>query len=285
MKLVMYSVKDGDVKAGVVDDDGVEGDGVEGGEVRQLAGEDTSMITLIEEGAGQQPVGGESVALEEVKLYPPLARPGKIIGIGLNYEDHAAETGAEIPEKPIVFAKYPNTITGPGNLIRIPEITQQADYEAELAVVIGRKAWNVEAEDALDYVFGYMNANDVSSRDLQFSEGGQWTRSKSIDTFAPIGPYLVTKDEIEDPQNLSVRCTLNGEVVQEGTTEKMIFSVAEIVAFLSTGMTLEPGDIILTGTPPGVGVARDPQVFLKDGDEVTIEIEGLGTLTNPVEAE
>lgn len=279
MKLVMYSVNDGDVKAGLLED------GEAGGEVRQLAGEDTSMMTLIEEGAEKQPVSGESVALEDVKLYPPVARPGKIIGIGLNYEDHAQETGAEIPEKPIVFAKYPNTITGPGNAIVIPKITEQADYEAELAVVIGRKARHVEAEEALDYVFGYMNANDVSSRDLQFSEGGQWTRSKSIDTFAPIGPYLVTKDEIEDPQSLSVKCTLNGEVVQEGTTEKMIFTVAEIVSFLSTGMTLEPGDIIMTGTPPGVGVAREPQVFLKDGDEVTIEIEGLGALTNHVVAE
>ena len=275
MKLVMYSVNDYDAKAGLFED----------GEVRQLAGEDTDMITLIEEGAEKQPMGGKSVALEEARLHPPVVRPGKIIGIGLNYEDHAAETGADIPEKPIVFAKYPNTITGPGSSILIPSITEQADYEAELAVVIGRIARHVEAEDALDYVFGYMNANDVSSRDLQFSEGGQWTRSKSLDTFAPIGPYLVTKDEIEDPQNLSVKCTLNGEVMQDGTTEKMIFSVAEIVAFLSTGMTLEPGDIIMTGTPPGVGVARDPQVFLKDGDEVTIEIEGLGALTNPVEAE
>lgn len=271
----MYSVNGSDAKAGFVED----------GEVRQLAGEDTSMIDLIEQGVEKQPVGGESVALEDVKLYAPIARPGKVIGIGLNYEDHAAETGADIPEKPIVFAKYPNTITGPGNSILIPEITKQADYEAELAVVIGRKARHVEAGQALDYVFGYMNANDVSSRDLQFSEGGQWTRSKSIDTFAPIGPYLVTKDEIEDPQNLSVKCTLNGQVMQDGNTEKMIFSVAEIVAFLSTGMTLEPGDIILTGTPPGVGVARDPQVFLKDGDEVSIEIEGLGSLTNPVETE
>lgn len=275
MKLVMYSVNDGDAKAGFLED----------GEIRQLAGEDTNMTSLIEEGADKQPVGGESVPLEDVKLYPPISRPGKIIGIGLNYEDHAAETGADIPEKPIVFAKYPNAINGPGDPIRIPKITEKADYEAELAVVIGQKARHVEAEDALDYVFGYMNANDVSSRDLQFSEGGQWTRSKSLDTFAPIGPYLVTKDEIEDPQNLSVKCTLNGEVMQDGNTEKMIFSVAEIVAFLSTGMTLEPGDIIMTGTPPGVGVARDPKVFLKDGDEVTIEIEGLGALTNPVEAE
>lgn len=275
MKLVMYSVNAGDVKAGLLED----------GEIRQLAGKDTNMISLIEEGVEQQSVGGESVALEDVKLHPPISRPGKIIGIGLNYKDHAAETGAEIPEKPIVFAKYPNTINGPGDPILIPKITEKADYEAELAVVIGRSARHVEAADTLDYVFGYMNANDVSSRDLQFSEGGQWTRSKSLDTFAPIGPYLVTKDEIEDPQDLSVKCTLNDEVMQDGTTSKMIFSVAELVSFLSTGMTLEPGDIIMTGTPPGVGGARDPQVFLKEGDEVTIEIGGLGALTNPIEAE
>ncbi len=274
MKLVSYSMNGGDARVGLVKD----------GEVRRLAGQDTTMIDLIEEGAEKQSFGEESFTLKDVKLHPPISRPSKIIGIGLNYEDHAAETGADIPEKPIVFAKYPNTIIGPGTPILIPRITERADYEAELAVVIGKRARQIEAEDALDYVFGYMNANDVSSRDLQFSEGGQWTRSKSLDTFAPIGPYLVTKDEIEDPQNLSVECTLNGEVMQEGNTEKMIFSVAEIVAFLSTGMTLGPGDIILTGTPPGVGVARDPQVFLKDGDEVTVEIEGLGTLTNPVEA-
>ncbi|CAN5796665.1 fumarylacetoacetate hydrolase family protein [soil metagenome] len=275
MKLVMYSVHEGEPKVGLVDD----------GDVRQLAANETSMLALISEGADKQPLGGESVPLEDVQLHAPIARPGKIIGIGLNYEDHAAETGADIPEKPIVFAKYPNTINGPGAPIRIPKITKKADYEAELAVVIGRSTRNVEAEDALDYVFGYMNANDVSSRDLQFSEGGQWTRSKSIDTFCPTGPYLVTKDEIGDPQNLSIKCTLNGEVMQEGNTKKMVFSVAEIVAFLSTGMTLEPGDIIVTGTPPGVGVACDPQVFLKDGDEVSIEIDGLGTLTNSVEAE
>ena len=279
MKLVMYSVKGSEngneARAGLV----------ENGEVLPLAGGNADLLTRVREGIGEQSVGAEGVTLDDVKFHPPITRPGKIIAIGLNYSDHAAETGAEIPEKPIVFAKYPNTITGPGDPIRIPRITDKADYEAELAVVIGERARNVEAKNALDYVFGYMNANDVSSRDLQFSEGGQWTRSKSIDTFAPIGPYLVTKDEVEDPQNLSVKCTLNGEVMQDGNTEKMIFSVAEIISFLSTGMTLEPGDIILTGTPPGVGAAREPQVFLGDGDEVTIEIEGLGSLTNPVEAE
>ncbi len=275
MKLITYSVEGAEPKVGFVEED----------KVRTLTRNNITMLDLIEQVTDQQAMSEESVPLEEVNLHAPVANPTKIIAIGLNYSDHAAETGAEIPEKPIVFAKYPNTIIGPGVPIRIPSITEQADYEAELAVVIGRKARAVEAEDAMDYVFGYMNSNDVSSRDLQFSEGGQWTRSKSLDTFAPIGPYLVTKDEIEDPQDLSIRCVLNGEVMQEGTTSKMIFGVAELVAFLSTGMTLEPGDIIMTGTPPGVGFARDPKVFLKDGDEVSIEIEGLGTLTNPVEQE
>jgi 2,4-diketo-3-deoxy-L-fuconate hydrolase len=224
------------------------------------------------------------VTLEEASLHPPIARPGKIVAIGLNYEDHAEETGAPIPDKPVVFGKYPNTIVGPGAPIRIPPITEQVDYEAELAVVIGERAKNVSEAEALDYVFGYANSNDVSARDLQFSEGGQWTRSKSIDTFLPLGPYVATRDEVPDPQNLYIRAILNGETVQDGTTAKMIFSVAELVSFLSRGMTLEPGDVIITGTPPGVGMARDPQLWMKPGDEITIEIEGLGTLTNPVEA-
>lgn len=224
------------------------------------------------------------LSLGDVRLHAPIQKPEKFIAIGLNYEDHAAETGAEIPEKPIVFAKYPNTIVGSGETVYIPPITRQADYEAELGVVIGREARNVPVERALDYVFGYVNCNDVSARDLQFSEGGQWTRSKSIDTFGPMGPYVATADEIPDPQNLYVRCILNGELVQDGTTSRMIFSVAELIAFLSTGMTLVPGDVISTGTPPGVGGARNPQLFLKNGDEMTVEIEGLGALTNPVSA-
>lgn len=274
MKLVTYS-SDGEApKVGYI----------EGDEIRTLGG--ANMLEYIEHGrsAERQPGSDDTVPLSEARLHAPITRPQKIIAIGLNYEDHAAETGGEIPEKPIVFAKYPNTIIGPGEAIRIPPITEQADYEAELAVVIGRPAKNVSESEALEYVFGYTNCNDVSSRDLQFSEGGQWTRSKSIDTFAPIGPYVSTRDEVPDPRNLWIRCTLNGEVMQDSTTSKMAFSVAELVAFLSTGMTLMPGDIIATGTPAGVGFARDPAVFLKAGDEVTIEIEGLGTLTNPVEA-
>ncbi|MCA1688359.1 MAG: fumarylacetoacetate hydrolase family protein [Actinobacteria bacterium] len=274
MKLVAYSTGSGAPKVGYVEDGGIHA----------LGG--ASLLEYIEHGRGaeRQP-GGEAVALEEARLHAPIARPGKIVAIGLNYEDHAAETGAEIPEKPVVFGKYPNTIIGPGEQIRIPPIAEQIDYEAELAVVIGRRARNVQEAEALEYVFGYTNSNDVSARDLQFSEGGQWTRSKSIDTFLPLGPYVATRDEIPDPQNLYIRAILNGEVVQDGTTSKMIFPVAELVSFLSQGMTLEPGDIVITGTPPGVGMARDPQLWMKPGDEVSIEIEGLGTLTNPVEAE
>jgi 2,4-diketo-3-deoxy-L-fuconate hydrolase len=274
LKLVTFSTGDRAPKVGYIQD----------GEVRPLGG--ASLLEYIEHGcdAERQP-GGEVVALEEARLHAPIARPGKIVAIGLNYEDHAAETGAEIPDKPVVFAKYPNTIIGSGEQIRIPPIAEQIDYEAELAVVVGRRARNVPEAEALEYVFGYTNSNDVSARDLQFSEGGQWTRSKSIDTFLPLGPYVATRDEIPDPQNLYIRAILNGEVMQDGTTSKMIFSVAELVSFLSQGMTLEPGDIIITGTPPGVGMARDPQLWMKPGDEVSIEIEGLGTLTNPVEAE
>ncbi len=274
MKLVRYSVEGGEPKVGLLED----------GEIRPLGSSASGMIAFIEHGGSPEP-GEETVALADARLHAPIQRPGKTIAIGLNYEDHAAETGAAIPEKPIVFAKYPNTVVGPGETVVIPPITQEADYEAELAVVIGREARNVSADEALDYVFGYMNSNDVSARDLQRSEGGQWTRAKSIDTFGPMGPFIATRDEVPDPQALSIRAILNGEVMQDGTTSKMIFSVAELVSFLSGGMTLEPGDVIMTGTPPGVGMARDPKVFLKPGDEITIEIEGLGSLTNPVEAE
>jgi 2-keto-4-pentenoate hydratase/2-oxohepta-3-ene-1,7-dioic acid hydratase in catechol pathway len=273
LKLVTYSTGGGAPKVGHIEDGGIQplGDG--------------SLLEYILHGRSpdRQP-GGEAVALEEASLHPPIARPGKIVAIGLNYEDHAEETGAPIPDKPVVFGKYPNTIVGPGAPIRIPPITEQVDYEAELAVVIGERAKNVSEAEALDYVFGYANSNDVSARDLQFSEGGQWTRSKSIDTFLPLGPYVATRDEIPDPQDLYIRAILNGETVQDGTTSKMIFSVAELVSFLSRGMTLEPGDVIITGTPPGVGMAREPQLWMKPGDEITIEIEGLNTLTNPVEA-
>lgn len=270
MKLVTYSVGGGGPRVGVLREDTIQ----------PLDAPD--MIGYITGGGEPE---GEPVPLSEARLHAPVLNPQKIVAIGLNYEDHATETGAPIPERPIVFAKYANTIVGPGEEVRIPPITSQADYEAELAVVIGRRAKNVTEEEALEYVFGYTNCNDVSSRDLQFSEGGQWTRSKSLDTFCPLGPYIATRDEIPDPQGLRIRSVLNGEVMQDSNTSKMIFPVAHLISFLSTGMTLVPGDIIATGTPAGVGFVRDPKVFLKYGDEITIEIEGLGRLTNPVREE
>jgi 2-keto-4-pentenoate hydratase/2-oxohepta-3-ene-1,7-dioic acid hydratase in catechol pathway len=213
----------------------------------------------------------------------PIEWPQKIICVGLNYRDHAEEQGVTPPERPILFAKWPNTLIGPGEPIVLPAISEQVDYEAELGVVIGSRVRNVSVENALDAVGGYICVNDVSARDLQFSDG-QWTRGKSPDTFCPVGPRLVPAAEIPDPQVLAIRAILNGEVLQDSSTANMIFGVAEIIAFTSQTITLEPGDLIATGTPAGVGVFRDPPVFMQPGDEITIEIEGLGALTNPVRA-
>ena len=212
----------------------------------------------------------------------PLAipRPGKIVCVGLNYRDHAAEGGMDLPKAPLLFAKWPNTLIGDGDAVVLPPESTQVDYEAELGVVIGAKAKRVSERDALDHVAGYICVNDVSARDLQFADG-QWTRGKSPDTFCPVGPRLVPREEIADPQALAIRCIVNGEALQDSSTAQMIFSVAEIIAYTSQIITLEPGDLIATGTPAGVGVFRDPKVLLKDGDEVSVEIEGLGTLTNP----
>jgi 2-keto-4-pentenoate hydratase/2-oxohepta-3-ene-1,7-dioic acid hydratase in catechol pathway len=214
----------------------------------------------------------------------PIERPGKIVCVGLNYRDHAEEQGTELPSAPLLFAKWPNALIGPGEPIVIPSVSKQVDYEAELGVVIGERVRGVSEENALASVRGYICLNDVSARDLQFSDG-QWTRGKSADSFCPVGPQLVLAAEVPDPQALGVRCVLNGEVMQDSTTANMIFTVAEIIAYASATMTLDPGDLIATGTPAGVGVFRDPPVLLKDGDEVTIEIDGVGSLTNPVQAE
>jgi 2-keto-4-pentenoate hydratase/2-oxohepta-3-ene-1,7-dioic acid hydratase in catechol pathway len=213
-----------------------------------------------------------------------ISRPGKIVCVGLNYLDHAQEGGMELPKAPLLFAKWPNTLIGAGDAIVLPAETKEVDYEAELGVVIGTKAKRVSEADALEYVEGYICVNDVSARDLQFGDG-QWTRGKSVDTFCPVGPRLVPRDEIADPQQLGIRCIVNGEALQDSSTAQMIFSVAEIIAYVSQVITLEPGDLIATGTPAGVGVFRDPKVLLADGDEVSVEIDGLGTLTNPVQKE
>jgi len=213
-----------------------------------------------------------------------IPRPGKIVCVGLNYHDHAVEGGMELPKAPLLFAKWPNSLVGHGDPVVLPPESSQVDYEAELGVVIGTAARRVSERDALDHVAGYICVNDVSARDLQFADG-QWTRGKSPDTFCPVGPRLVPREEIDDPQALAIRCLVNGEALQDSSTSQMIFSVAEIIAYASQTITLEPGDLIATGTPAGVGVFRDPKVLLQDGDEVSVEIEGLGTLTNPITKE
>jgi len=225
--------------------------------------------------------GSPTVNLNDVTIAPSVPRPGKIICIGLNYRDHAEESGMAIPTKPVIFSKFSSCIIAPNEPIVVPDESIQTDYEAELAVVIGRTATNVSREDAMNYIFGYANFNDVSARDFQFADA-QWQRGKSCDTFAPIGPFIATADEVPDPQDLSIKFRLNGETMQNSTTGQMIFGVAELVEYLSRYFTLEPGDIIATGTPPGVGFARKPPVYLKEGDVCEVEIEGLGILSNPV---
>ena len=212
-----------------------------------------------------------------------LFKPRNLLCIGLNYKDHAAEGGVPLPETPVVFAKLTGCVTGPGDAIVLPPDTAEVDYEAELAVVIGRQCRGVSASEALDYVAGYTCLNDVSARDFQRGDG-QWIRAKSQDTFGPMGPYLVTTDDIPDPQTLHIRCLVNGTVLQDSSTDKMIFGVRELIAFISRGITLEPGDVISTGTPHGVGFARKPPIFLKPNDEVVVEIEGIGKLFNPVKS-
>jgi 2-keto-4-pentenoate hydratase/2-oxohepta-3-ene-1,7-dioic acid hydratase in catechol pathway len=213
----------------------------------------------------------------------PIDRPGKIICVGLNYRDHAEEQGTDLPTAPLLFAKWNNTLIGPGDPIAIPPVVTKCDYEAELGVVIGSTARDVSAENALEAVAGYICVNDVSARDLQFADG-QWTRGKSPDTFCPVGPRLVPRDEVADPQNLAIRAILNGETMQDSTTANMVFGVAQIIEYVTRTITLEPGDLIATGTPAGVGAFRKPPHFMQPGDEITIEIDGLGSLTNPVVA-
>ena len=215
------------------------------------------------------------------KLLSPVPNPGKIICIGLNYRDHAIETGAEIPTEPIVFSKFGTAIIGHGDAIELPSISKQVDYEAELVVVIGKTAKNVSVENAMQYVYGYTCGHDVSARDWQKGRpGGQWLLAKTFDTFAPLGPCLVTADEIPDPSNLQVQMHLNDETVQDSTTAQLIFDVPTLISHLSTIITLNPGDVIFTGTPPGVGAAKTPPVFLKPGDKCVVEIEGIGQLRN-----
>ena len=220
---------------------------------------------------------------EECCITAPIPRPGKVICIGLNYRDHAEESGMDVPTSPVCFSKFPNSVIGPGAEVIIPPGSVESDYEAEFGIVIGKQATRVSEADAMEHVLGYVCINDVSARDFQFADG-QWQRGKSPDTYCPMGEAVVTRDEIADPHNLRIQLRLNGDTMQDSSTNQLVFGVEALVSFLSQWTTLEPGDVIPTGTPPGVGFARKPPVYIQPGDVMEVEIEGLGILKNPVVA-
>ena len=250
------------------------------GVLRAAASEGVGLRELIEHPERlEENATGEPV--EAGALTAPL-RPGKVVAIGLNYRDHARETGMALPERPLVFAKFPSSVIGPGEPIEIdPAASARVDWEVELAVVIGRRTRHVARDDALGAVFGYTAGNDVSARDVQFADG-QWTRGKSFDSFCPLGPLVVTADELPDPQALDLETRVNGEPMQQSSTAEMVFGVAELIEFCSASFTLEPGDVILTGTPWGCGEFMDPPRSLHPGDEVVVSVAGIGSLANPV---
>lgn len=273
MRLVAYSLKgESQIRRGVVtgDDYIIEVPG----DFRALGTQDLAQLE-------QHLTARSEVKLGDVTLHSPIPVPGKILCIGLNYLDHARESGQAVPNHPILFAKFNNALVGQQGAILWDGTSKEVDYEAELAFVIGKKAYRVSEAEALDYVAGYVTANDVSARDIQMADS-QWVHGKTLDTFCPLGPWLITKDEVPDPHNLRIRCRVNGVTLQDSNTGQLIFKIPALISFLSRNITLEPGDVVLTGTPPGVGFARKPQVFLKPGDTVEIEIEQVGLLQNPV---
>jgi 2-keto-4-pentenoate hydratase/2-oxohepta-3-ene-1,7-dioic acid hydratase in catechol pathway len=269
MRLISFATPDGGHRAGVVQGEVVSDTGI-------------GMRELLARGSADPPVV-EELPLADVRLLPSVVDPGKIACIGRNYRGHAAEQDAEAPVEPLVFAKFASSLIAHGEPVRLPPLTAQPDYEAELAAVIGTPVRDASEAQALAAVAGYTILNDVTARDLQRTDG-QWTRAKSLDTFGPLGPAIVTADEVGDPQSLTVRCFLNGELVQEASTADMIHSVARLAAYLSRAFTLLPGDIVATGTPSGVGAFRTPPRFLRPGDVVRCEIEPIGALENPVVA-
>jgi 2-keto-4-pentenoate hydratase/2-oxohepta-3-ene-1,7-dioic acid hydratase in catechol pathway len=230
------------------------------------------------------PPPGAARDLAAVTLLAPIPRPPKLICVGLNYRDHALETNMQLPETPTIFAKFPTAVIGPGEPIVLPRSSSRPDYEAEFAFVIGQGGRHIPAADWREHVFGYTILNDVSARDFQMATT-QWTIGKSFDTFAPMGPWIVTPDEIPDPHNLDIRLTVNGEKLQDSNTRHLIFGIPDLIAYLSSVFTLEPGDVVSTGTPGGVGFARRPPRYLQPGDEVVVSVEGIGDLRNPVAAE
>ena len=230
--------------------------------------------------------GAASVPTAEAQLHAPIPDPQKVVCVGLNYRDHAVESKMAIPKEPVLFSKFPSALVGHGEPIVVPAVSTKVDYEAELVIVVGKAGRRVPVAQALDHVAGYAVGHDVSARDWQLEKDGkQWMVGKTFDTFAPVGPTLVTKDEVPDPHRLGIRLRLNGRTMQNSSTEQMIFSVAQLVAYLSVVFTLEPGDLIFTGTPPGIGHALQPPVYLKPGDTTEVEIDSLGTLRNPIVGE
>jgi len=285
LRLVSYLDAAGD-RLGVQRHDGrmwsshTLGAGLAGSMAALLAGGHTALEAL-RAAARSAGAAGQPGDVDPSRLLAPVPRPGKIVAVGLNYHAHAAEGGVAIPTVPMIFAKFPTAVVGPGATVEWdPELTAAVDMEAELGVVIGRSARRVDEEAALHHVLGYTCLNDVSARDLQYADK-QFVRAKSLDTFCPMGPALVTADEIPDPGVLAVRSYRNGELMQDGNTADLIFSVPYLVAFCSRAFTLEPGDVIATGTPAGVGYFREPRVLMGEGDVMTVEIEGIGRLENP----
>jgi 2-keto-4-pentenoate hydratase/2-oxohepta-3-ene-1,7-dioic acid hydratase in catechol pathway len=292
LRLVTYAARDGASHLGALRDHGVVDLSAAARELGLAREIFSSMSSWLESGPNRlidparltSTAATSALPLSEVRLLPPVPRPGKIVAIGLNYRDHSTESGAAAPPKsPIIFSKFTTSIAGPEDAIVIPLGNPNVDYEAELAVVIGRRGKAIPAAHAFEYVAGYMPLNDVSARMWQFADK-QWVRGKSCDTFCPTGPHLTTHDEIPDPHALAIRARVNGVTMQDSHTGKMIFRVPELIEFISASITLEPGDIIATGTPEGVGAFRKPPVFLKSGDVVEVEIEALGVLRNPVVA-
>lgn len=284
MKLLNFQAVEGPMQAGVLQGDRVHSLGALGfPDVKSVieAGEEgLSKVRELLEDASEN----SGMTLDDVRILAPLANAQKLIFIGLNYRDHAAESNMAIPEVPTVFSKFANTVINPGETILLPKSAAKPDYEAEFAFVIGKRGKHIAAEDWREYVAGYTIVHDVSARDLQMATS-QWIMGKTCDTFCPMGPFLVTADEIEDPHKLRIEFLLNGETMQDSNTSELIFKIPELIAHLSSVMTLEPGDLVSTGTPAGVGFAKKPQRWLRAGDDCVVRVEGLGELRNPVALE
>ncbi len=276
MKLISFSTADGPIRPGVLFDNTKT--------ILDLSPSGFSSTLDVIARGNVSTLAASRLTHEDAKLHAPVPNPPRIFAIGLNYRDHAKESGMEIPTTPVVFFKLPTAIIGPGEHIVLPKNSTQPDYEAEFAFVIGKGGYRIAAADWRDHVYGYTIVNDVSARDVQFSST-QWSMSKCFPTFCPLGPAIVTADEITDPHALDISLSIDGEVLQHSNTRELVFKIPELIEYLSSITPLLPGDIVSTGTPPGVGLGRNPKRWLKPGETVTITIEGLGSLTNPVVAE